>query len=120
MLNKCRGALYRTALALLALPFLTVSTTSHAANAPLDVSVIYFGNPGDGGWTRSHEIGIQEAEKKYGNQIKVTRVENVPESADAARVFRNRASQVRISVMVIRRFGERDQFGRWCCAVNGL
>ncbi|WP_208456643.1 hypothetical protein, partial [Burkholderia sp. BCC1638] len=27
---------------------------------------------------------------------------------------------LRISVMVIRRFGERDQFGRWCCAVNGL
>ncbi|WP_374992235.1 helix-turn-helix domain-containing protein, partial [Burkholderia multivorans] len=26
---------------------------------------------------------------------------------------------LRISVMVIRRFGERDQFGRWCCAVNG-
>ncbi|WP_435558418.1 recombinase family protein [Burkholderia cenocepacia] len=28
--------------------------------------------------------------------------------------------KVRISVMVISRFGERDQFGRWCCAVNGL
>ncbi|WP_254223665.1 hypothetical protein [Burkholderia multivorans] len=28
--------------------------------------------------------------------------------------------QMRISVMVISRFGERDQFGRWCCAVNGL
>jgi hypothetical protein len=27
---------------------------------------------------------------------------------------------LRISVMVISRFGERDQFGRWCCAVNGL
>ncbi|MGS1025540.1 prepilin-type N-terminal cleavage/methylation domain-containing protein [Burkholderia glumae] len=27
---------------------------------------------------------------------------------------------VRISVMVISRFGERDQFGRWCCAVNRL
>jgi hypothetical protein len=27
---------------------------------------------------------------------------------------------VRISVMVIRRFGERDQFGRWCCAVTEL
>ncbi|KVD52432.1 hypothetical protein WI86_12800, partial [Burkholderia ubonensis] len=26
---------------------------------------------------------------------------------------------VRISVMVIGRFGERDQYGRWCCAVNG-
>jgi len=28
--------------------------------------------------------------------------------------------QVRISAMVINRFGERDQSGRWCCAVNGL
>jgi hypothetical protein len=27
---------------------------------------------------------------------------------------------LRISVMVISRFGERDQFGRWCCAVNEL
>ncbi|MFX1689678.1 BMP family ABC transporter substrate-binding protein [Paraburkholderia sp. A2RI-6] len=93
MLNKCRGALYRTALALLALPLLTMSTTSHAASAPLNVSVIYFGNPGDGGWTHSHEMGIEAAEKKYGSEIKVTRVENVPESGDSARVFRNRASQ---------------------------
>ncbi|RQS03207.1 hypothetical protein DIE07_32235 [Burkholderia sp. Bp9002] len=29
-------------------------------------------------------------------------------------------SNMRISVMLISRFGERDQFGRWCCAVNGL
>jgi basic membrane protein A and related proteins len=93
MLKICRGALYRTALALFALPFAAVLNNSHAATAPLNVSVIYFGNPGDGGWTHSHEMGIQAAEKKYGNQIKVTRVENVPESADAARVFRNRASQ---------------------------
>ncbi|ERJ40180.1 hypothetical protein L810_5047 [Burkholderia sp. AU4i] len=34
--------------------------------------------------------------------------------------FGLRSLSVRISVMVIRRFGERDQFGRWCCAVNGL
>lgn len=27
---------------------------------------------------------------------------------------------MRISAMVINRFGERDQSGRWCCAVNGL
>ncbi|PRF94645.1 glycosyltransferase family 2 protein, partial [Burkholderia multivorans] len=26
---------------------------------------------------------------------------------------------LRISAMVINRFGERDQSGRWCCAVNG-
>ncbi len=29
-------------------------------------------------------------------------------------------ANLRISVMVISRFGERDQFGRWCCAVNRL
>ncbi|WP_436408038.1 hypothetical protein [Burkholderia vietnamiensis] len=29
-------------------------------------------------------------------------------------------SCLRISAMVINRFGERDQSGRWCCAVNGL
>ncbi|WP_175785165.1 IS66 family insertion sequence element accessory protein TnpB [Burkholderia cenocepacia] len=28
--------------------------------------------------------------------------------------------KLRISAMVINRFGERDQSGRWCCAVNGL
>ncbi|MDO5945853.1 hypothetical protein Q4P03_29195, partial [Burkholderia cepacia] len=30
-----------------------------------------------------------------------------------------RLAIVRISAMVINRFGERDQSGRWCCAVNG-
>lgn len=29
-------------------------------------------------------------------------------------------AKLRISAMVINRFGERDQSGRWCCAVNGL
>ncbi|WP_330997643.1 JAB domain-containing protein, partial [Burkholderia vietnamiensis] len=28
-------------------------------------------------------------------------------------------AEMRISAMVINRFGERDQSGRWCCAVNG-
>ncbi|MBU9318971.1 hypothetical protein KTD09_29495 [Burkholderia multivorans] len=32
----------------------------------------------------------------------------------------HRSSKLRISAMVINRFGERDQSGRWCCAVNGL
>ena len=29
-------------------------------------------------------------------------------------------NKLRISAMVISRFGERDRSGRWCCAVNGL
>ncbi|QGW73670.1 hypothetical protein GON15_32155 [Burkholderia contaminans] len=32
----------------------------------------------------------------------------------------DRVAMLRISAMVINRFGERDQSGRWCCAVNGL
>jgi len=28
--------------------------------------------------------------------------------------------EVRISAMVISRFGERDQYGSWCCAVREL
>ncbi|EED97240.1 transposase [Burkholderia multivorans CGD1] len=34
--------------------------------------------------------------------------------------FSTMARKLRISAMVINRFGERDQSGRWCCAVNGL
>ncbi|MCW5185329.1 hypothetical protein [Burkholderia cenocepacia] len=34
--------------------------------------------------------------------------------------FYRKPAWVRISAMVINRFGERDQSGRWCCAVNGL
>jgi hypothetical protein len=31
-----------------------------------------------------------------------------------------RRGLVRISAMVISRFGERDQYGSWCCAVREL
>jgi hypothetical protein len=30
------------------------------------------------------------------------------------------AAKLRISAMVISRFGERDQYGSWCCAVREL
>ena len=35
----------------------------------------------------------KEAEAKFGNKIKITRVENVPESADSERVFRDLANK---------------------------
>jgi simple sugar transport system substrate-binding protein len=72
----------------------TLSAPAHAvSNAPLDVSIVYLGNPGDAGWTHAHDLGIGEAEKQLGSQIKVTRIEDVPENADAARVFRDRAAK---------------------------
>src|SRR5471032_494677 len=45
-----------------------------ATAAPLDVSIVYLGNPGDAGWTHAHDLGIGAAEKQLGSQIKVTRI----------------------------------------------
>jgi basic membrane protein A and related proteins len=63
-----------------------------AADAP-GVAFVYLGNPGDAGWTYGHDQGSKEVEAKFGNKIRVTRVENVPESADSERVFRDLANK---------------------------
>jgi Uncharacterized ABC-type transport system, periplasmic component/surface lipoprotein len=49
------------------------------------VAFVYIGEPGDGGWTYQHDLARIELEKKYG--FTATVVENVPEGADAERVF---------------------------------
>lgn len=49
------------------------------------VAFVYIGVPGDGGWTYQHDQGRLMLEKELG--IKATVVENVPEGADAERVF---------------------------------
>ena len=64
-----------------------------ASAAPVGIAFVYLGNPGDAGWTYAHEQGVKEVEKKFGDKIKVTRVENVPESADSERVFRDLATK---------------------------
>ena len=68
------------------------ATSARAADVP-GVAFVYLGNPGDAGWTFAHDKGSREAEAKFGNRIKITRVENVPESADSERVFRDLASK---------------------------
>jgi basic membrane protein A len=73
---------------------LALGAIAPAANAaPVGVAFVYLGNPGDAGWTYAHELGVKEVEQKYGDKIKVTRVENVPESADSERVFRDLATK---------------------------
>ncbi len=67
--------------------------TTQAAGAPLDVSIVYLGNPGDAGWTYAHERGISAAQKVLGGEMQLKRIENVPENADAERVFRDRAAK---------------------------
>ncbi|MBM3345257.1 MAG: BMP family ABC transporter substrate-binding protein [Betaproteobacteria bacterium] len=60
---------------------------------PLKVAFAYVGPVGDGGWTFAHDTGRKEAEKEFGDRIKTSYVENVPESADAERVIRDMATQ---------------------------
>ena len=60
---------------------------------PLKIAFAYVGPVGNGGWTFAHDLGRKEAEKEFGDKIKTSFVENVPESADAERVIRDMASQ---------------------------
>lgn len=63
------------------------------AAAPLEIAFAYVGPVGDGGWTFAHDNGRKALEAEFGDKIKTTFVESVPESADAERVFRDFASQ---------------------------
>ena len=69
----------------------TVSAAALAAE-PLKVAFVYLGPRGDGGWTQQHDMGRLGLEKAMGDKIKTTFVENVPETADSERVFRQLAS----------------------------
>ena len=78
----------------------TTATTTMAASAPaapvsgpLKVAFAYVGPVGDGGWTFAHDNARKAIEKEFGAKIQTSYVENVPEAADAERVFRDMASQ---------------------------
>ncbi|TAG47041.1 MAG: BMP family ABC transporter substrate-binding protein [Betaproteobacteria bacterium] len=60
---------------------------------PLKIAFAYVGPVGDGGWTFAHDNGRKAIEKEFGDKVKTSFVENVPESADAERVMRDLASQ---------------------------
>jgi simple sugar transport system substrate-binding protein len=60
---------------------------------PLKAAWVYIGPVGDAGWTFAHDQGRKEVEKEFGDKVKTTFVEKVPESADAERVIRDLASQ---------------------------
>ena len=64
-----------------------------AKPAPLKVAFAYVGPVGDGGWTFAHDNARKALEKQLGDKIVTSFVENVPESADAERVFRDMVGQ---------------------------
>lgn len=60
---------------------------------PLKIAFAYVGPVGDGGWSFAHDNGRKAIEKEFGDKIKTSFVESVPESADAERVLRDMATQ---------------------------
>jgi len=63
-----------------------------AATEPLKIAFAYVGPVGDGGYTFAHDQGRLALEKEFGDKIKTSYVESVPESADAERVLRDMAA----------------------------
>jgi basic membrane protein A and related proteins len=71
----------------------TVATPAPAKPEPLKIAFAYVGPVGDGGWTFAHDNGRKAIEKEFGDKVKTSFVEKVPESADAERVIRDMAAQ---------------------------
>lgn len=56
---------------------------------PMTVGVIYVSAPGDFGYSYMHDQGTKAAEAKFGDKIKVIRMENVPENEESERAMEN-------------------------------
>ena len=61
------------------------------AAEPLKVAFIYIGPIGDYGWTHGHDVARREIDAHFGDKVKTSYVESVPEGPDAERVLRQLA-----------------------------
>ena len=59
---------------------------------PLKVGFVYVAPITEAGWVRQHEEGRKAVEAAFGDRVKTTYVENVPEGPDAERVIRDLAA----------------------------
>jgi len=73
------------------------AAASAPASAPaveaLKLGFIYVGPVGDAGWTFAHDSARKAIEAKFGDKIKTSFVEKVPEGPDAERVIRDLVAQ---------------------------
>ncbi|HUD32790.1 MAG TPA: BMP family ABC transporter substrate-binding protein [Variovorax sp.] len=76
-----------------ATPASTAAAPAATPAAPLNIAFAYVGPVGDGGWSYAHDNARKALEKEFGDRIKTSFVESVPESADAERVFRDLVGQ---------------------------
>ncbi len=63
-----------------------------ATSEPLKAAWIYIGPVGSAGWSFAHDQGRKAMEAEFGDKIKTTFVESVPEGADTERVLRDLVS----------------------------
>ncbi len=70
-----------------------VAASAPAKAEPLKIGFAYVGPVGDGGWTFAHDNARKAVEQEFGDKVRTSFVENVPEAADAERVFRDMVSQ---------------------------
>ncbi len=66
---------------------------SAAAAGPLKIAFAYVGPVGDAGWTFAHDQGRLAVEKEFGDKVKTTFVEKVPEGPESERVIRDLVAQ---------------------------
>jgi basic membrane protein A and related proteins len=60
---------------------------------PLKVAFAYVAPVSDAGWTFAHDNARKAVEAEFGDKVKTSFVENVPEAADAERVLRDMVGQ---------------------------
>ena len=72
---------------LIASAFALASFSAFAAD-PVKVGFIYVGPIGDHGWTYRHDIGRQQVEEHFGNQVETIYLESVSEGPDTERALR--------------------------------
>jgi basic membrane protein A and related proteins len=71
----------------------TAAAPAPAAAEPFKAAWVYVGPVGDAGWTYAHDLGRKAVEAEFGDKVKTSFVEKVPEGADAERVIRDLATQ---------------------------
>ena len=71
----------------------SAAASAPAKPEPLKIAFAYVGPVGDGGWTFAHDNARKAVEKEFGDKVVTSFVENVPEAADAERVFRDMVGQ---------------------------
>ena len=69
------------------------AASAAAATGPLKIAFAYVGPVGDAGWTYAHDQGRLAVEKEFGDKVKTSFVEKVPEGPEAERVIRDLVGQ---------------------------